>query len=117
MNKEYKYKNNYYNEDDLIEIWLKDKHNQYYDVTYGRGYRVQLIELTEQKVKEIYKTFNSRCIEFKGNDKRYYYKSIDKLDIKDIKQIYLTETRGIQGNIASAMRIKIKDDKIVALKF
>ena len=117
MSKEYKYRNNFYNEDDLIRVWTSDKMNKYYDVTYSGGYRVQLIELTEEQAKDIYKKFNSRCIEFKGNDKRYYYKSIDKLNIKDIKQIYLTETRGIRGNISSAIRIRIEDDKIIAFKF
>ena len=115
--KEYKYRNNYYSEDALLETWLKDKHNKYYDVTYGGGYRVQLIELTEEELKKQYKSFNSRYVEYKDNDKRYAYRTLDKVNLKDVQCIYLTSTRGIYGNITCAIRVRIIDNRIVAMKY
>lgn len=105
----------YETEEEAVRAWLDADDKRYYTIFHiGSSESVRgmkTIEITEEKLREEFRAWNSRVVYYKGNSsKGYMYKSFDRINLKDLDYIDFRNTRGMYGNICGWARVyKIGD--------
>ncbi len=107
------------NEEEAIKFWLGlGKHKNWFSIfktNDGRVSQYTTRELTTEQVDECLRNFNTVHVNYKGSNKVYSYRHLEKIDLKNLDNIILLELRGCQGHIEGGLRIEYIDNKFVAI--
>ena len=107
------------NEREALKFWLKlGNKKKYYSVFKNNDNRVieyRTKEITREQLNECIKGFNTINVFYKGTNKVYCYRNIDKIDFNNLDHIVLLNLRGRYGHVEGGLRIEYVDDKFIAI--
>lgn len=118
----YKFKEQVFEtEEEAIKAWLGEENRRFFTIFHigslGNYSSMKTIEMSEDRVRDEFRAWNSRTVYYKGNsDKGYMYKSFDKINLKDLDYIDFRNTRGMHGNICGWGRLYKVDNKFIFIQ-
>lgn len=119
---QYSYKNKFFNtEHEVLQYWLslEDECKKYYDIFKYRNKNVvssfspKIINKSD--LQQIRNHYNSCEVHYKNSNRIYNYKDMNKINYKDLHYVVLMNLRGINGNVAGAIRIEYINGELIKI--
>lgn len=109
MKKEFK------NEKDAVIAWSESEDRRFYSVFFN-NMKMNICKIeSKDKLKEIIKGMNNMEVHFPNSNKSYIYRSFDKIDFNKIDYVTFSETRGINRNLVSWLRVYCINGELIGV--